>query len=51
MTTYITKFGELETAVAVDRGIAPDRTMSSTILTVSRSYDDVLVEINAGSRD
>jgi cell shape-determining protein MreC len=51
LDSYVTKFGELETAVAVGRGIAPDRTMSSSILTVSRSDDDVLVEINAGSRD
>ena len=48
---YISKYGELESVTAVETGIAPDRTMTSTVLTVSRNNDDVLVEINAGSRD
>ncbi len=48
---YISKYGELESVAAVETGIAPDRTMTSTVLTVSRNNDDVLVEINAGSRD
>ncbi|MDP7005697.1 MAG: hypothetical protein QF718_05750 [Phycisphaerales bacterium] len=51
LDAFISKFGELETVTVVESGIAPDRTMSSTVLTVSRSDDDVLVEINAGSRD
>ncbi len=51
LTAYISKFGELETVVAVDTGMAPDRSLASTVLTVSRANDDVLVEINAGSRD
>jgi hypothetical protein len=51
LTAYISKFGELETVATVDHGMAPDRTISSTVLTVSRNNDDVLVEINAGSRD
>ncbi|MBI68793.1 MAG: hypothetical protein CMJ38_02000 [Phycisphaerae bacterium] len=48
---YVSKYGELEAVTAVESGIAPDRTMTSTVLTVSRNNDDVLVEINAGSRD
>lgn len=48
---YVSKYGELEAVTAVEAGIAPDRTMTSTVLTVSRNNDDVLIEINAGSRD
>ena len=51
LTAYVSKFGELETVTLVETGLAPDRTLSSTVLTVSRANDDVLVEINAGSRD
>lgn len=51
LDAFVSKFGELETVTVVESGIAPDRTMSSTVLTVSRNNDDVLVEINAGSRD
>jgi len=51
LTAYVSKFGELETVATVDNGLAPDRTIASTVLTVSRANDDVLVEINAGSRD
>ena len=51
LTAYEAKYGELDTIITVDLGIAPDRTVSSTVLTVSRTNDDVLVEINAGSRD
>jgi len=51
LTAYVSKFGELEALAAVETGIAPDRALSSTVLTVSRDNDDVLVEINAGSRD
>jgi len=51
LTAYVSKFGTLNTVVATNSGIAPDRAMSSTVLTVSRNNDDVLVEINAGSMD
>jgi hypothetical protein len=55
LIAYVSKFGELETVAAtvaaIDNGLAPDRTIASTVLTVSRANDDVLVEINAGSRD
>jgi len=48
---YISKFGKLTTISIVASGVAPDRTLSSTILTVSRDFNDVLVEINVGTRD
>lgn len=51
LIAYVSKFGTLNTVVATNSGIAPDRAMSSTVLTVSRNNDDVLVEINSGSRD
>ena len=51
LDAYITKFGALEAFTIVDAGVAPDRTLSSVVLTVSRDFDDVLVEINIGSRD
>ena len=51
LDAYISKFGELEATTAIGMGIAPSKTMTSTVLTVSRNNDDVLVEINAGSRD
>lgn len=51
LDAYISKFGELAAISIVDSGVAPDRTMSSTILTVSRVFNDVLVEINVGTRD
>lgn len=51
LDAYITKFGELEAFTIVDAGVAPDRTLSSVVLTVSRQFDVVLVEINVGSRD
>jgi len=51
LIAYISKFGELETVATIDTGLAPDRTLASIVLTVSRANDDVLVEINAGSRD
>ena len=51
LDAYITKFGELEAFTVVDAGVAPDRTLTSVVLTVSRDFDDVLVEINVGSRD
>ena len=48
---YIAQFGDLDAVVSIETGLAPDRTMTSTVLTVSRNNQDVLVEINAGSRD
>lgn len=51
LDAFITKFGALEAFTIVDAGVAPDRTLSSVVLTVSRDFDDVLVEINVGSRD
>ena len=51
LNLYVSEYGELKTVAKVNTGIAPDRALSSTILTVSRDNDDVLVEINAGSRD
>jgi len=51
LDAYITKFGALEVFTIGDSGVAPDRTLSGSVLTVSRDFDDVLVEINIGSRD
>tara|TARA_B100000959_G_scaffold287030_1_gene368759 strand:- start:2937 stop:3824 length:888 start_codon:yes stop_codon:yes gene_type:complete len=51
LNVYKSEYGELDTVAKVNTGIAPDRALSSTVLTVSRDSDDVLVEINAGSRD
>lgn len=48
---YIARFGELETITTVAQGIAPDRTLVATVLAVSRNDDEVLAEINVGSRD
>ena len=48
---YVARFGELETTARVVEGIAPDRTLVATVLAVSRSDDEVLAEINVGSRD
>jgi hypothetical protein len=51
LESYISKYGALEAVATVSSGSAPDRTLSSTILTVSRDGEDVLVEVDAGSRD
>ncbi len=51
LVSYVSKFGELETLDTVITGTAPDRSLSSTVLTVSRDGGEVLVEINSGSRD
>jgi len=48
---YIAQHGDLDAVVSIEAGLAPNRTMTSTVLTVSRNNEDVLVEINAGSRD
>ncbi len=51
LDSYFSKYGALTAASVVESGIAPDRALTSTVLNVSRSDNDVLVEINAGSRD
>lgn len=51
LDSYFSKYGALASTSVVETGIAPDRALTSTVLTVSRNNDDVLVEINAGSRD
>jgi chromosome segregation ATPase len=48
---YIARFGELETITVATSGIAPDRTLTATVLAVSRNDNEVLAEINVGSRD
>jgi chromosome segregation ATPase len=48
---YIARFGELETVAIASNGIAPDRTLTATVLAVSRNDNEVLAEINVGSRD
>jgi len=48
---YIARFGELETVAVASSGIAPDRTLTATVLAVSRNDNEVLAEINVGSRD
>ncbi|MDP7008849.1 MAG: hypothetical protein QGI78_04680 [Phycisphaerales bacterium] len=48
---YITRYGELEAVAAVTTGVAPDRTLTATVLAVSRNDNEVLAEINVGSRD
>jgi hypothetical protein len=48
---YIARFGELETVAVATSGIAPDRTLTATVLAVSRNDNEVLAEINIGSRD
>ena len=51
LNLYVSEYGELDTVATVATGVAPDRALSSIVLTVSRNNDDVLVEINAGARD
>jgi chromosome segregation ATPase len=51
LDSYFSKYGALASTSVVETGIAPDRALTSTVLTVSRNNNDVLVEINAGSRD
>jgi chromosome segregation ATPase len=48
---YIARFGELETVAVAKSGIAPDRTLTAIVLAVSRNDNEVLAEINVGSRD
>jgi chromosome segregation ATPase len=51
LDSYFSKYGSLAATSVVDSGIAPDRALTSTVITVSRDNDDVLVEIGVGSRD
>ena len=48
---YVALHGELEPVTGAVEGIAPDRTLVATVLAVSRDDNEVLVEINVGSRD
>lgn len=49
---YIARFGRLdERETDVSIGIIPDRTLTTSVLSVRRSDDRVLVEIAAGQRD
>ena len=48
---YVALHGELEPVTGAVEGIAPDRTLVATVLAVSRNDNEVLAEINVGSRD
>ncbi len=48
---FVAKYGELEVVAAVETGVAPNKTLTGTVLQVSRADENVLVEINVGSRD
>ncbi|MAB82717.1 MAG: hypothetical protein CMJ24_04680 [Phycisphaerae bacterium] len=52
ISEYVARFGSLgDESMSLDKGVAPDRNLESTVLDVSRGDDRVLVEIDAGSRD
>lgn len=52
ISEYVARFGALDdTGMTLDEGLAPDRNLESTILNISRSEDQTLVEIDAGTRD
>ena len=52
ISQYVARHGVLEDeGLSIDEGLAPDRNLQATILDISRSDDQVLVEIDAGSRD
>ena len=52
ISQYVARHGVLEDDdLSIDEGLAPDRNLQATILDISRSDDQVLVEIDAGSRD
>ena len=48
---FVAKYGELEVVAAVETGVAPNKTLTGTVLQVSRADENVLIEINVGSRD
>jgi hypothetical protein len=48
---FVAKHGELDVVAVVENGIAPTKTLTGTVLQVSRSDSNVLVEINLGSRE
>jgi archaellum component FlaC len=49
--TYVARYGEIDAVADSGAGVAPDRTLTATILAVAREGGAVLAEINAGSRD
>ena len=52
ISQYVARHGVLEDeGLSIDEGLAPDRNLQATILDISRSDEQVLVEIDAGSRD
>lgn len=53
IVTYVSRFGELDAnpLIGMRSGVMPDRNLDTTVTQVSRSRDQVLVEIDAGSRD
>ena len=48
---FTARYGKLDVVASVEAGIAPDKTMTAIVLAVSRNEDEVLAEINVGSRD
>tara|TARA_X000001036_G_scaffold68434_2_gene59409 strand:+ start:20710 stop:21597 length:888 start_codon:yes stop_codon:yes gene_type:complete len=48
---FVAKYGDLDVVAVVESGVAPNKTLTGTVLQVSRADDKVLVEINLGSRD
>ncbi|MGY8753585.1 MAG: hypothetical protein ACKVIO_06770, partial [Phycisphaerales bacterium] len=48
---FVAKYGDLDVIAVVESGVAPNKTLTGTVLQVSRAGDKVLVEINLGSRE
>jgi chromosome segregation ATPase len=51
---YVAAFGdisEVRTGAKRDRGIAPDKSLTATVVRVERSAGQILAEIDAGSKD
>ena len=48
---YVVRFGELDVDRMAASGLPPDRNLDATIIRVRRSADQVLAEIDAGSKD
>jgi len=48
---YVSRFGPLESADAVQLGVRPDRALETRVVELRRSSDETLAEIDAGSRD
>ena len=53
IATYVVRYGELDSnpMMGMRGGVMPDRNLDTVITEVRRSNDQVLVEIDAGSRD